>query len=319
MTRKTTIGMISILLLTYCNNNLPDLDFKKEMVDFVIEISDYAKQQNPQFLVFPQNNSDLWNQDGYLDAIDGIGQEDIYFGYDGDGTATPPEITSQWEQELGHFRDAGKLILTVDYPFDDPDTPTYTAEAQAMIDQAYTRSGTQGFVPYCAVRELSHLTVNPGYEPVLNSSPVVIDSVQDYVYILQHSEAISRNEFLDSLAESGFDLIVMDYEDFDGPYTPAEISTLKQKSGAILLAYISIGEAEDYRFYWDPDWDKKRNQPDWIEGENPDWKGNYLVRFWVDQWQQIIFGTDSSYLDKIISQGFDGVYLDKIDSYEDFL
>jgi cysteinyl-tRNA synthetase len=44
-----------------------------------------------------------------------------------------------------------------------------------------------------------------------------------------------------------------------------------------------------------------------------------FVRYWEDAWQQIIFGTDSSYLDVIISQGFDGVYLDKIDSYEDYL
>ncbi|MBD3286479.1 hypothetical protein GF359_07950, partial [candidate division WOR-3 bacterium] len=52
---------------------------------------------------------------------------------------------------------------------------------------------------------------------------------------------------------------------------------------------------------------------------NPDWKGNYLVRYWEEEWKAIIFGTDSSYLDAVINQGFDGVYLDKIDSYEDFL
>ncbi len=311
--------LLAVAFIAGCGNNLPDLDFRQEMVDFVLDISAYAKSKDSTFLIFPQNNPDLWDEQGYLDAVSGIGQEDIYYGYDGDGVPTSTEITSQWEEELGRFRDAGKPVLTVDYPFDDPNTPSFSSDALARIEDAYSQSRANDFVPCCAVRELSHLTVNPGHEPAPNSSPVTLDSVQDFIYILQHSEELSRSVFLDSLASLGFDLIVMDYEDDGEAYTWTEISTLKQKSGAILLAYMSIGEAEDYRFYWQEDWSSKRNRPDWIEGENPDWKGNYLVRYWEDAWQEIIFGADSSYLDIIISQGFDGVYLDKIDSYEDYL
>lgn len=309
-----------VLCLGGCGDDLPDLNFKQEMVDFVLDLSAYAKEKDTSFLMFPQNNPDLWSETGYLDAVDGIGQEDIYYGYDGDGVPTPADVTPELEEGLGHFRDADKLVLTVDYPFDDEETPSFTSQIQAMIDDSYSKSQAKGFVPYCAVRELSHLTINPGHEPAPNTSPVPLDSVADFIYILQHSESLTRTQFLDSLPKLGFDLIVMDYEDLDGdPYTSAEISTLKQESGAILLAYMSIGEAEDYRFYWKEEWDRKRNRPDWIEGENPNWKGNYLVRYWEDAWQQIIFGTESSYLDVIISQGFDGVYLDKIDSYQDYL
>jgi len=314
-----TLALIAIVLFAGCGDDLPDLDFRQEMVDFVLDISAYAKSKDSAFLIFPQNNPDMWSEQGYLDAVDGIGQEDLYYGYDGDGVATPAEITSRWEEELGRFRDAGKLVLSVDYVFDDPDVPSFTEDVQTMIDDAYTRSREQGFVPYCAVRNLGHLTVNPGHEPAPNASPVALDSVTEYIYVLQRPEPLSRAEFLDSLAGLGFDLVVMDYEDDGGPYTPDEISALKQKSGAILLAYMSIGEAEDYRFYWKDEWSKRSKRPDWIEGENPDWKGNYLVHYWDEAWREIIFGTDSSYLDVIISQGFDGVYLDKIDSYEDYL
>jgi cysteinyl-tRNA synthetase len=321
MPRFISVGLLSIVLgfLSGCGDDLPDLDFKQEMVDFVIEISIYAKSEDSSFLIFPQNNPDLWAEQGYLDAVDGIGQEELYYGYDGDGEATPSEVTSQWEEELGHFRDKGKLVLTVDYPFDDPEIPSFTSEIKVKIDDAYSSSQTQGFVPYCAVRELSHLTVNPGHEPGPNAEPVnSLDEVAEFIYILQHDESLTRSRFLDSLGSRGFDLIVMDHADNDGLYTTSEIATLKQESGAIILAYMSIGEAEDYRFYWKEEWSSKRNRPDWIEGENPDWEGNYLVRYWEDAWKQIIFGTDSSYLDIIISQGFDGVYLDKIDAYEEF-
>ena len=58
--------------------------------------------------------------------------------------------------------------------------------------------------------------------------------------------------------------------------------------------------------------------PTWLDKENPEWRGNYLVRYWEPEWQSIIFGTPNSLLDKIIDAGFDGVYLDKIDSFEDW-
>jgi cysteinyl-tRNA synthetase len=39
----------------------------------------------------------------------------------------------------------------------------------------------------------------------------------------------------------------------------------------IALAYMSIGEAEEYRFYWQPEW--AYAPPAWLGPENPDWQG----------------------------------------------
>ena len=52
--------------------------------------------------------------------------------------------------------------------------------------------------------------------------------------------------------------------------------------------------------------------------ENPAWRGNYKVRYWDAGWRAILFGSPGSYLDQIISRGFDGVYLDIIDAFEYF-
>lgn len=73
------------------------------------------------------------------------------------------------------------------------------------------------------------------------------------------------------------------------------------------LAYLSVGEAEDYRTYW-----AGRVKRLAIR-ENPEWKGNYPVRFWLPEWrevirQRVLFAKD---------QGFDGVYLDKCDVVND--
>jgi cysteinyl-tRNA synthetase len=56
----------------------------------------------------------------------------------------------------------------------------------------------------------------------------------------------------------------------------------------------------------------------WLDKENPEWAGNYKVKYWAEEWQRIITGNRDSYLRNITDVGFDGVYLDIIDAYEYF-
>jgi cysteinyl-tRNA synthetase len=53
-----------------------------------------------------------------------------------------------------------------------------------------------------------------------------------------------------------------------------------------------------------------------MDAENPDWPGNYKVKYWETDWQNIIYKNSDSYLNKILTAGFDGVYLDIIDAFE---
>jgi len=113
------------------------------------------------------------------------------------------------------------------------------------------------------------------------------------------------------VADTSFKLIVIDYSS-DGTdtnkFTQQEVAQIKS-SGKKVVSYISIGEAEDYRYYWQSSW--ITTPPAWLGAENPDWQGNYKVKFWDPQWQNIIF----SYVDTVINQGFDGIYMDIIDAY----
>ncbi len=121
-----------------------------------------------------------------------------------------------------------------------------------------------------------------------------------------------QNADPDALADCGFDLIVIDYSrdgSEEGRYSPDEIQKMKDK-GIIPIAYLSIGEAEDYRFYWNESW--YENPPEWLGRENPEWEGNYAVKYWSNEWREILH----IYLDKIIEENFSGVYLDKVDEFE---
>lgn len=127
----------------------------KEMAAFIAALRAHARERDPDFLIFPQNSAELaFLVPGYLDNVDGIGQEDIYYGYERDDVATRPEVTAEIERGLDAFRRAGKLVLTTDY-----------ATTPAHIDDAYARSGAKGYVPFVTVRGLDQLTINPGHEP----------------------------------------------------------------------------------------------------------------------------------------------------------
>src|SRR5262249_25584172 len=109
------------------------------------------------------------------------------------------------------------------------------------------------------------------------------------------------------------DMVVVDLAGDTGDFSPADIATMRRKpdgSSRLVLAYLSIGEAETYRWYWSAEWARK--PPAWLGRENPQWPGNYTVRFWHPEWQAIIF----DYIDRIVAAGFDGVYLDRVDVFE---
>jgi len=121
------------------------------------------------------------------------------------------------------------------------------------------------------------------------------------------------------VAASGYDILVTDYS-LDGAetgrLTTAQVETLKSGGARTVLAHFSIGEAEEYRYYWNPAW--RKSPPDWLGPENPDWPANHKVRYWHPGWRAILFGSegdDGSFLDRILARGFDGVYLDIIDAY----
>ncbi len=140
------------------------------------------------------------------------------------------------------------------------------------------------------------------------------DGVRSWGYQLQKVA-------MKAVAASPFDMMVIDYSkdgSDDQAFTPGDIARMKVKpdgSRRMVIAYMSIGEAESYRYYWNPDWSE--NKPSWLLAENPDWKENFSVCYWDPAWQSTFCGNPTSYLDKIIAAGFDGVYLDKCDVFED--
>lgn len=111
-----------------------------------------------------------------------------------------------------------------------------------------------------------------------------------------------------NLSRADFRIAVVDIDDSG---LSAQQTRALGADGKQLLAYVSIGEAEDYRNYWSAGgWGAK--PPSFLLGENPDWPGNYRVEFWRPAWKKIAMER----VDLAIARGYDGIYLDIVDAYE---
>jgi cysteinyl-tRNA synthetase len=301
-----------------CKDKIPDLDFKQEMRNFVTGISEYSKLTNPRFIIIPQNGIELVTtsgeetgslNDGYLNAIDGNGQEDLFYGYDKDDQATPSGDNTYLRSFLDKSKNSGNVILVTDY-----------CSTHSKMANSYTQNNNAGYVSFAANhRELDNIPDYPG--PIYGENNNVVTSlsqVKNFLYLINPENFSSKTDFINAVTSTNYDLLIMDlFFDETTEFTAADITRLKNKTNGgkrLVISYMSIGEAENYRYYWQSGWDP--GSPSWLDDENRAWKGNYKVRYWEPEWQKIIFGDDNSYTKKILNAGFDGVYLDIIEAFE---
>lgn len=321
--KKGLIFLAIFLIFSSCNNGDDEdsdneTEYKQRMREFVIGISQYSKAINPNFIIIPQNGIELVTDNGdesgnphtaYLNAIDANGQEDLFFGYDEDDKATSASDNQYLKELLNVSKNAGKTILVTDY-----------CSTPSKVTSSYSQNLNSGYVSFAANKR--ELNVIPSFPNPINKENTdnitKMNQIKNFLYLINPSNFNSKADFINSVKGTNYDLIIMDlfFKD-NNSFTSSEIEQLKTKANGgkrLVISYMSIGEAEDYRYYWQSNW--STNKPSWLDAENPDWAGNYKVKYWNQDWQNIIFGNDNSYLKKIIDAKFDGVYLDIIDAFE---
>ncbi|EAR02555.1 endo alpha-1,4 polygalactosaminidase [Maribacter sp. HTCC2170] len=320
-------GLFVLLFFLNCNNSSStqvsdsisaNRDYRKDMRDFVIDISTYAKSKKSGFSVIPQNGIELVTDSGlpggnpnlpYLEAIDANGQENLFYGYNGDNKSTSKKTSSYLVELLKVSQNAGNSILITDY-----------CDSKKKIKNSYRKNSEMRFIPFAATeRDLTNIPNLPQPCGAENSNDVLrIDAAKNFLFFLNYENYPTKISLMKGLSKSNHDALIIDLFANDGYVFSAEdINLLKIKANGgkrQVICYMSIGEAEDYRYYWDADW--KTNKPTWLDEENKNWAGNYKVKYWDTNWQKLIIGSEESYLDKILASDFDGVYLDIIDGFE---
>lgn len=193
----------------------------------------------------------------------------------------------------------------------------------------------------------------PTAAPPAASGPVrsareMLAEARSWIYQLQNYD-------FRQLVASQADVLVVDYSisgDEKSRLSEGAIRKLQRKpdgSRRLVLSYLSIGEAEEYRFYWNKQWIESDDEaaatppsgpaadktgageaamepakpsrwlspkaPAWLGDENESWSGNFAVKYWDPEWQSLIVGGAGSYMDRILAAGFDGIYLDRVDAF----
>lgn len=323
MIRIKILSILTATLLLACQKekgkDLSNVDFRQEMRNFVIEIGDYSRSFNSDFIVIPQNGQELVTNTGYADgtpettylqSINATGRESLFYGYNSDNETTP-QLENEYMLGLCNVCEQnGVEVLTTDY-----------CSSHDKIDNSYTQNQNQGFISFAADdRNLRNVPAYPAQPFNLNNSDITnVTQAKNFLYLINTENFSTKQDFINAVLQTNYDLLIIDLFHNEESFTSDEIEQLKTKQNGgkrLVICYMSIGEAEDYRFYWQSDWHKKK--PDWLEHENPNWAGNYKVRYWEQDWKNIIYGNENSYLKKIVNAKFDGVYLDIIDAFDYF-
>lgn len=287
-----------------------------EMVRLLERLHQYSQEKAPSFQLIGNGALDLLSP-GVLDepdrrrvaaSLDGIMTESLFYGWEmKDDEASPPAVLVEWSAALKTAADNGLTVFNIDYcstPANRRDSDRKNRDQRLISFAAPSRQLTKLGEPRSASR----------------ANVATLQQVTSFQILLNPEEFSSRTTYLQALAGSRCDLLLIDPTYNGSPLTANEVNALKRKPQGgqrLVFAYLSIGEAENYRSYWQPSWTAQ--PPDWLVAQNPDWDGNFKVRYWQTDWQNILFGSPSSQLDRILAAGFNGAMLDVVDAYQFFV
>jgi cysteinyl-tRNA synthetase len=184
-------------------------------------------------------------------------------------------------------------------------------------------------VPLDANGEITLFVFAAGFQPYRDIIPggsraQQLQACQTWMYQIQD---LDEDGAVAALAATDYPLLVLEpghnFSDFSYD-TPAMISSLRRtpsRHRRLLLAYVDVGQAEDYRDYWEGDWvaptATRRGTPDFLVTMDPDgWSGNYPVAYWDSRWKSIWLG-ETGIAAQLARMGFDGIYLDWVEAYDD--
>lgn len=301
------IIVLAGLLVTGCSKENKSNKAGEKMQTFVIDISQYARTLDPDFIIIPQNGAELafLNLDpeegtfaDYLNAVDGFGIEELFYD---------SELAVD-EERLSMLRTLQPLkkIMIADYIVNN-----------SYYDDATQRSLDEGFICFPRMSDNYDYTEIPDTVINENDNDVLeLSDAQNFLYLISTNNFSSKQQMIDALAATNFDIILIDLFFDDTPFTSSEIAQLKTKANGgkrLVISYINVGAAENYRYYWQEDW--KLHHPGWLKKSYEGYEDEVWVKFWEQDWQDIIYGNEDSYIKKIIDAGFDGAYLDNVECY----
>ena len=242
------------------------------------------------------------------EITNGVLAEGVFYGIDSnynmkDNYKTPEKISQEFLDIFKIIKEKNIIGMVLDYCSDN-----------SYVEDSYNLSKKNNLISFAAFHRGLNLIENGKIFDENSNNISSLKDIKNYLIVL-NSENYNDN-FISTLQTTNYDLLIIDIslnENYN--WTKDEVESLKTKANGgkrIIFAYMSVSEIVDYRNYWNEEWNE--NQPDWFDKKNENW-GGYRVKYWNENWKKILFGNNESYLDSIINLGYDGVFLDNVDTF----
>ncbi|MCF8479081.1 MAG: alpha-1,4-polygalactosaminidase [Rhodospirillum sp.] len=292
------------------------------MRDIIAKMSDFARQKNPAFRVIVRGGAFLATQGQrerdiallkippgeplsqevllplgslhrrFAKAVDGFAM-DQYF--------CEPRTSKETKDGIAALIQDGFHFLSLERCAKPEDARKVVVEGRAQ--SILVATATEG--------DMAFDRIPKGLPSGENSNNIKeLGDSQNVLALLDTRDFQSPGEMIAALRQTNHDMLIVDPL-FNGnqPLTKQQIHSLKFKAlGAtrLVLARLTIGLADDTRFYWKPEWTV--GNPPWIVGFVPGVSGLYWVDYTHPQWLDIVGKTFAA----IVEQGYDGVLLDGV-------
>jgi cysteinyl-tRNA synthetase len=255
---------------------------------FVRQLAEYARRYDNNFAIVPQNGIEIITSNGqsnspldadYMNAINGVGQEDLFFSDNKQNSKSSAAYVTIF---LNKTRAAGKLVMVSDY-----------TNIPLQMNQSYSWNAARGYISQ-AVTNRYESEVPPGLPFNENTANILrLTDAKNFLYMINPQS--TKSEFIAQMRRNNYDILLM--EPNYGPkatdfYTKSETDQLKVKQNGgkrFLLCYLSIGEAEVYRYYWN---NSLKYCSGYLDRENPEVVLNKLV--------ELFFAINYAYFNFII-------------------
>ncbi len=314
------VAFTGLLSVSHCIADRSNITPETEMINLIGEIQEYAQKKDSSFQIIGNGAAGLLeetptnsntNVERLISYLDGFLTESVYYEQNTNGQTKkqPTSYVTYLREMFAKPKAAGKAVWTLDYI---DNLKHQQADEQLGREDGYVSMALSGI-------QLD--TIPQRQVPSVNTKDIhQVQEAQNFLFLLNPGAFSEKSIYLESLKKTEYDAIIIDLYYGDAPLTKADVDMLKikpQGGTRMVIAYMSVGEAADYRPYWKEAWNQER--PSWICDPNPAWPGSYKVQYWSPQWKHILYGSDAAYLDQIMNAGFDGVFLDVIDAWQYFV
>lgn len=316
---RTLLGAIEVLDIPL--QEIPN--YRSHMRDIVEELALYADKRDPSFIIVTRPGFDLltWSRREFdLTEI----KRDPLIPIPSDAIVPVGTPMRRYIQNIDGFILNGQFCAPLRVPGQDLQTMLRQGLKGMSIEHCRTPDMASAALQTSVRMDMiSHIDLNDDDDfagvPTRRPSPenpgnvMTLPQARNMLVMLDSRNYASRGEWLAAMSGTNYDVLVTDaFYRGNRSLTKDEVHGLKFKElGArrLVLARMSVGYAEDERYYWQREW--RIGAPTWIQALGPDRPGQYVVEYWNPAWKAII----GRYFAGLMDLGFDGVVLDGVEAY----